>query len=471
MLKNTLLVAAQRQRRTASMQEVTARYLSRYAEPETHDQLPIKRRYEQVLVVPAFDEPEDFVDRMFQHIHDDAASTLVIAVLNTPDNATVEEIRRTQKTLSALTKGNAASSGTGKSNLRLNQRRLTSAALLDILVVDRIGNRAIPARQGVGLARKIGADIALRLNAEAMIERPWLYLSDADVVLPADYFCAHKDVLAASAGTALFPFRHVSDDPALLFQAMLYELHIRYYAWGLGRAHSPYAFPSLGSTICVHAQAYAQVRGIPKRNAGEDFYFLNKLAKVAPITLLDSPEIEVAARLSKRVPFGTGPALKKMLETSDNSGLAYKSYNIESFAILKKTLSRLDKFAETDDWHEDPVTTDCLAEIGWHKFMATARRKYPTGRQRLRRVHEWFDGFRTLRFLHLLRREFPDQPLLETIGHELDASSGTISPNNGPGTNDPAHRLAQLRRLTPAGSAGVESMLHGGSGKRRRISR
>ena len=95
------------------MQAVPAGYLSRYAEPETHDQLPIKRRYEQVLVVPAFDEPEDFLDRMFQHIHDDAAATLVIAVLNTPDNATLEEIRRTQKTLSALTNGKAATASTG----------------------------------------------------------------------------------------------------------------------------------------------------------------------------------------------------------------------------------------------------------------------------------------------------------------------------------------------------------------------
>ncbi len=438
------------------MQEVTARYLSRYAEREAREELPIKGRYQQVLIVPAFDEPEDFLARMFQHLHDDVAATLVIAVLNTPDNATPGEIQRTHKTLSHLAKA-----VTGKSKLRFVQLQLASAARLDILLIDRIGNRAIPARQGVGLARKIGADIALRLVAEATVERPWLYLSDADVVLPAGYFCTQRDVLSATTGTVLFPFRHVSDDPAIMFQALLYELHIRYYAWGLGGAGSPYAFPSLGSTITVHAQAYAKVRGIPKRNAGEDFYFLNKLAKVAPITLLDSPEIEVAARLSQRVPFGTGPALQKMLETAEDSGLAFKSYNIRSFAVLKKTLDRLNSFGKADHWHEDPATDDCLANLGWQTFMQTARNKYPAGRQRLRRVHEWFDGFRTLRFLHLLRADFPDQPLLATIGHEMDAISGALPGTISARSNDPAERLAQLRRLTTADIAGVETVLHG----------
>ena len=445
------------------MQEATAHYLSRYAEPEARRELPIKRRYQQVFVVPVFDEPEDFVDRMFQHIHDDAAATLVIAVLNTPDNATTEEVLRTRKTLFGLANGEALTAESRKSGLRLERLRLKSAALVDILVVDRVGNRAIPARQGVGLARKIGADIGLRLVAEAKIERPWLYLSDADVVLPADYFSSNRDVLSVGAGTALFPFRHVCDEPALMYQAQLYELHIRYYAWGLSHAGSPYAFPSLGSTITVHAQTYAKVRGIPKRNAAEDFYFINKLAKVAPVILLDSPEIEVAARLSTRVPFGTGPALTRMLESPDDSGLAFRSYNIQSFAILKRTLERLDKFGRADIWQEDPVTRDCLTELGWEKFMDTARRKYPSGSQRLRRVHEWFDGFRTLRLLHLLRSEYPDQPLLTTLGAIADADNSTISPGPDNRTEpcEPSERLAQLHRLTITGTAGVESALQG----------
>ena len=45
-------------------------------------------------------------------------------------------------------------------------------------------------------------------------------------------------------------------------------------------ARSPYAFHTIGSTMAVSANHYAKVRGFPKREAGEDFYLLNKLAKV-----------------------------------------------------------------------------------------------------------------------------------------------------------------------------------------------
>ncbi|GIR63469.1 MAG: hypothetical protein CM15mP68_1350 [Pseudomonadota bacterium] len=61
---------------------------------------------------------------------------------------------------------------------------------------------------------------------------------------------------------------------------------------------SAYAYPTLGSTISVHAQSYARVRGYPKRNAGEDFYLLNKLNKLHPVQVLQQPVIEVQARLS-----------------------------------------------------------------------------------------------------------------------------------------------------------------------------
>src|SRR5690606_4816987 len=47
-----------------------------------------------------------------------------------------------------------------------------------LLLVDRFrAGRRIPKHQGVGLARKIGADIALALIAERRIERPWIWNS------------------------------------------------------------------------------------------------------------------------------------------------------------------------------------------------------------------------------------------------------------------------------------------------------
>ena len=62
-----------------------------------------------------------------------------------------------------------------------------------------------------------------------------------------------------------------------------------YYVAGLAMAGSRYAHHSLGSTIAVHAKTYAAVRGYPKRSAGEDFYLLNKICKLAPVERLAGP--------------------------------------------------------------------------------------------------------------------------------------------------------------------------------------
>ena len=60
----------------------------------------------------------------------------------------------------------------------------------------------------------------------------------------------------------------------------------RYFQRGLAWARSPYAFHTVGSTMVVHALCYAQVRGVPRRRAGEDFYLLGKLSKLRPLVRL-----------------------------------------------------------------------------------------------------------------------------------------------------------------------------------------
>ncbi len=67
----------------------------------------------------------------------------------------------------------------------------------------------------------------------------------------------------------------------------LYELSLRYYVAGMKFARSPYAFHTIGSSMAVSPVHYARVRGFPKREAGEDFYLLNKLAKLGSVLELD----------------------------------------------------------------------------------------------------------------------------------------------------------------------------------------
>ena len=118
-------------------------------------------------------------------------------------------------------------------------------------------------------------------------------------------------------------------------------------------ARSPYAFHTIGSTMAVNAFHYAKVRGFPRRQAGEDFYLLNKLAKVGAIRQLseetECESIDIAARLSDRVPFGTGAATGKIMELEDPAR-EYLFYHPAVFGLLRGWLGSLGTFWQSSDF-------------------------------------------------------------------------------------------------------------------------
>lgn len=397
-------------------------YLDRYGEPEAQRMPPLAARYENVLTVPCYDEPPECFGDLLGRLD---ASALVILVVNAPSDADAEARHRTEALWRAL-------GGAGNEPFHFSRWRQQ----LDLLAVNRAApDRLIPRHQGVGLARKIAADMACALIAAGRITSPWIHMTDADAELPVDYF-AH---VPGDPGCALYPFRHEAlsssqcgappmpvDQPASrravstgcmrappeLADAMRrYELHLRYYVNRLRWAGSPYAFHTIGSTISIHADTYVKVRGLPKRNAGEDFHLLNKAAKVAPIHRLSHPEICLKARLSARVPFGTGPALRRMM-ASDHP----LSYAPESFNRLAEVIAHID--------HGAPLSNESAAlleELGYLRFRTQAQRQRRRPETLRKATHEWFDGLRTLRFIHLARRFHPDQPLAESLNRLFGA--------------------------------------------------
>ncbi|MEM9624396.1 MAG: hypothetical protein AAF993_22340, partial [Pseudomonadota bacterium] len=333
------------------------------------------------------------------------ARVLTIAVVNTPDNCPPEAYQRTVALCAAL------------------QRRP------DTLVLD-LARRPyqLPASKAVGLARKIGSDVALGLIAAGQIQSPWIYQTDGDAVLPENYF---SSTLPAN-GAAVFAHHHVSADNLAQRAADLYDLHMRYYVGGLAYAGSKYAHPSLGSTISIHAQTYAEIHGYPQRNAGEDFYLLNKACKVAPVTYIPEVNVRLRARLSRRVPFGTGPALQKIIEQLRDcpDGSTYCSYHPESFAVLKTALR-----ATAAHWAGADIPAGLAArtldQLGYADFAAGVHRQSAPPAQRQLMLTQWFDGFRQLRFVHLLRDHYPDQSLLhslETAPFQPAAAPASTSP-------------------------------------------
>ncbi|NNC55896.1 MAG: hypothetical protein HKO07_09275, partial [Pseudomonadales bacterium] len=290
-------------------------YLARYAEVEATQVLDCtnaqhraifhgatQQAYHFSIGIPAYDETAHFIDRLVSICH---KPTLMILVVNQPLGSAANKLNR------ALLAHIKQAGKLLAENGHIALYRLSLHC--DVMLVDRTSPQLqLPPKQGVGLARKIAADIALALYATKNLHSPWLCSTDADAVLPASYFSIQTSLPAAAA--CLLPFRHqrlATGNPTVHRQAaasddygdatgvkqneldytLLYEQKICQYVEGLRFAGSPYAYHALGSTICIHALHYAAVRGFPRRSAGEDFYILNKLRKTGDVVSLTEPTI------------------------------------------------------------------------------------------------------------------------------------------------------------------------------------
>ena len=202
---------------------------------------------------------------------------------------------------------------------------------MSMLVVDRFTTeRRLPVRQGVGLARKIGADIALEFIAVGRVRHAFFAMADADARLPEDYFGRVAE-LGPECSAAVFPLWHEPSGKGEVDRATpLYEIRLRYFQRGLQWANSPYAFHTVGSTMVVHALCYAQVRGVPLRQAGKNFYLLGKLSKLRPLARLRGAPIRIRSHLSDRVPFGTGAETAKLAR-----GAELELYHPDCFAAVR----------------------------------------------------------------------------------------------------------------------------------------
>ena len=402
-----------------------SKYLERYAETEAH-QLPDllrERSFDYALAIPAYRESSDFVHRLTNTLFTQHACLLIL-IINQPDHVGISDSADSSNTalwqhLLKLVEPDKQHYNQNRDQVFVELGFSETATETEsnkrsaLLLVDRFTQgRAIPPRQGVGLARKIAADIALSLIATKTVKHPWIWNSDADAHLPEDYFSViplNKKCTQANHAAYIYPFRHtVIDDTEenkkISSATRLYEQSLDYYVAGLRWAGSPYAFHTLGSTIAVNGEHYAQVRGFPKRAGAEDFYLLNKLVKTGTIEILDSAEIEIESRPSDRVPFGTGPAVEKLLALPELSE-AQLFYHPDIFKQLKIWLAEIPKLFDCDitELGLEEGTYSTLLEMNIETAIAHAKTHSHSEAGFCRQMNTWFDGFRTLRFIHILR--------------------------------------------------------------------
>ena len=380
--------------------KAVTKYLSGHAEPEIDD-LAIESSYDTALVIPAYRERAASIKRLILALPE---RCLIILVINAPrpDPATLDCLQ-TLRTEPQIAHGRW-----------WTLHRLASGH--SILIFDYCtGDHCPPTKQGVGLARKLGADAALMLFADGTLATDQIYLTDADARLPSDYLTRSWP---PSASGVVFPFRHSLTGSAEQKTAtLLFECRLHHYTSGLAFAKSRYAFPTLGSLIGVRAEAYAKVRGVPKRSAGEDFYLLNKLAKVGDVVPLRGQAIRLSNRQSNRVPIGTGPAMHSLVSNLQaNEWPTF--YAPASFQTLGLLLSALNQITLPQQLGElqDPAIKHYIESTQLVGQLSNLQQSTPSHTQFQRAVDAWFDGFRQLKFIHFLRDHWhPQVPLNQVL--------------------------------------------------------
>ncbi|HKK01152.1 MAG TPA: glycosyltransferase family A protein [Desulfuromonadales bacterium] len=299
----------------------------------------------------------------------------------------------------------------------------------------------LPSGEGVGLARKIGFDLALaRLDWQG---GSFLASLDADTLVEPTYLAALSAHFVAATGGAVLPFRHrpaqsAGEDAAI----RRYELYLRGHVLGLSLADSPYAFHTVGSALACRAEAYLTAGGMNRRRAGEDFYFLQQLAKTSGVARLAGTIVHPSPRRSFRTPFGTGRSVARQIEGEEEILLAPADAYRRLGAWLALAAGHGDGDGATlltAAARHDERLADFLEEAGLVPVWERLRRQHRTPRRLLRAFHGWFDALKGYRLLQHLE---PKRPVGEALP-DLLAWAGL------PAVGDP---LELLRGLQGAGN-------------------
>ena len=383
------------------------------------------------VVIPVFSELSHVfrtLSSISQNPPEDLSTTLVVCVVNNhgphlSSETDIYDNQRTLKILKLLASGHLPSSvppeiapedlhAIAKSNLRLACIDASSPVLE---IPDRDG--------GVGTARKIGMDAALRLMDGSGACGGVILCLDADTLVEQNYVsavCNHFEGTRNPGAVVSFAHR-MPADLALRNAICNYEIFLRAYVMGLSFAGSPYAFHSIGSAMACTAEGYTSVRGMNRKEAAEDFHFLNKLAKIGTIGAIHETTVFPSPRISHRVPFGTGRQMNLVM-TAGQEGCRF--HHPDTFLVLKEWLECIaadpDRDPETiltaaGEIH--PLLLEFLRmnrfETCWEKI----RLNCSDSKHLIKQFHVWFDGLMTLRLIHHLSRSscFPTVAAIDAL--------------------------------------------------------
>ncbi|WP_420581355.1 glycosyltransferase [Reichenbachiella sp.] len=379
-------------------------YLERYASPQTYIAENDYGQPDLIVVLPCHKEPELLASLdALESCDSPIGKVTVIVVINASVVSPLETKKHNQETFGAC-----------QSWLSQSTKKYKYHFVLE--------NELPKKHAGVGLARKIGMDEAVRMFEEQ--DKDGIILCfDADSTCDTNLLVEVEKLFDQNpkAPGCSIHFEHPLDgdlEPDVYEGILNYELHLRYYVDGLKFAGFPYAFQTIGSSMAVRTSAYQKQGGMNRRKAGEDFYFLHKIIPLGNFKELNTTKIIPSPRRSDRVPFGTGRAIGTWLDEGKSELL---SYDPQVFEELKVFFSSVDNLYQVEDmekvWNGLPASIRKFIPIEEFK---TQIQEFNSQANSLaafqQRFFRWFDGFKVLKFVHFARDEFyTNMPVAEGV--------------------------------------------------------
>ena len=348
-----------------------------------------RKHYNYFIIIPVFNEYDyilDTLESINKNSTTDFKNLLVILVIN-----------------NSVTDSKKIVNNNFKTHQLINQQEYK----YEKLVIDFYskGKQLIDKHAGVGTARKIGMDYALKLSNPQSI----FFSLDADTIISKQYLKIIKKKFKESKMHAcVINFKHQKSSDSIIEQGIrLYENKIKNIAKQINNTGSPYGYVSMGSAIVCTALAYVSVGGMPKKKATEDFYFLQALAKFSKIYRIKEILVFPSSRCEQRVYLGTGYRLNEFKKNITFRDLDYSFFAYQNLRYLITTTEQM--------WGQDynlvynkiktesnKKIVDFLVQHNFKNIWINFCKETKNKKQFMLFFNQWFDALKTIKFLKKL---------------------------------------------------------------------
>jgi hypothetical protein len=389
-------------------------YLNRQLQYPVSEKQPFESERDIIVVIPAYKEID--LTRSINSLWQSRSSFIRVGIIvhfnqHEEDDETAKEIHH--QAISSLKTWYE-----GKKSV-----------FLELAIMESI----LPERDaGVGLARKIGMDWAVRSFEKWQKPNGIIACFDADSICEKNYLIELKSFFDRNRPNGVsihFEHPYVElKDRSQAHAIIRYELHLRYLVHGFRYAGVRQAFHAIGSSMAVTAEAYAKQGGMNKRKAGEDFYFMQKIVNLGRYFELNTTTVYPSARESDRVPFGTGRA---MMDAKCERKEFTFSYAWNNFETLRELLEHKVLFYEDPEagFKKSPsILQPFLSNIHFVQSIKKLSQNSSNSAQFDNAFHQWFDGFKAMKAMHFLRDHIcPDQTLLDGVAKMMRKEGATLA--------------------------------------------